>query len=90
MKSFKVLREEKEYLSRELAESCRDYVTLSHKYQEIICSYRFVKTALAQKMLESKEAASLEAATLKIEQYVDTEMMKTAQLSLPLTERSKP
>ena len=89
MKSFKALREEKEYLSRELAEACRDYIDLKYKYEEVVRTSRLVKDMLAEKMLEDKSANSLEEAALKISKAVDLELMKHAQLKLPLNEEGK-
>ena len=89
VKNFKALREEKEYLSRELAEACRDYIDLKYRYEEVVCGYRFIKEALAQKMVENEEATTIEEATLKIKQDVDLELMKYAQLKLPLVKGDK-
>lgn len=89
MKSFKELREEKEYLSRELAEACRDYIDLKYKYEEVVRSYRLVKNMLAEKMLADKSAASLEESVSKINQSVELELMRHAQLKLPLNEEGK-
>ena len=89
VKSFKELREEKEYLSRELAEACRDYIDLKYKYEEVVRSYRTVKDMLAEKLLETESVASLKEADLKIDQAVDLELMKHAQMKLPLNEEGK-
>ena len=82
MKSFKALSEQKEHLSRELADSCRDYIDLKLRYNEVISSYRIVKDLLAKKVVKLKEAATTEEAFLKIKQHIDFEMMKSSQLDL--------
>jgi hypothetical protein len=43
VKSFKILREEKEYLSRELADACRDYIDLKCRHNEILFRYHIIK-----------------------------------------------
>ena len=87
MKSFKALNEQKEHLSRELADSCRDYIDLKLSYNEVVISYQIVKDLLAKKVVELKEATTTEEAFLKIRQHVSLEMMKSSQLDLdfPIT-----
>lgn len=85
MKRFREIIDQKEHLSRELAEACRDYIDLKFKYQEVVGSYRIVKDVLANKLVDSQEAASIEDAFLQINQHVELELTKASQLNLPLT-----
>ena len=78
-KSIQALKDQKEYLSRELADACRDFVNLKYKYEEVAFGYQIVKETLALKMVADKEAESVSSALSKIKQDVEIELMKKTQ-----------
>ena len=86
MKSFKTLSEEKERLSRELADACRDYIDLKCRHNEILLRYRIVKKTLADLMLRFNETTSLVEAEQKISDIMTTELEKSSQLHFPFSE----
>ena len=85
MERFNALSEEKERLSRELADSCRDYVDLKYNYSVLSDKRKILERLLSEKMVKFEEFASLEAAQREIHSIIDFELMKSAQIELTLT-----
>jgi hypothetical protein len=86
MKSFKALSEEKERLSRELADACRDYIDLKCSHNEILLRYHIVKKTLTDLMLRFNEAASSSEAEQKISDIMTAGLEKSSQLHFPFSE----
>ena len=82
---FNTLSEEKERLSRELADSCRDYVDLKCNYNILSDKRKILERLLSEKMMKFEEFASLEDARREIQSIIDFELMKSAQIELTLT-----
>ena len=86
MERFNALSEEKEHLSRELADACRDYIDLKCRHNEILLRYHVIKKALADRMIKFNETTTSQEAAQKISEIMESEMAKNAQLDLPLTQ----
>ena len=86
MERFNALSEEKEHLSRELADSCRDYIDLKCSYDEILLRYNIIKKTLTGLMLRFNEAASSSEAEQKISDIMTSELEKSSQLHFPFSE----
>lgn len=79
MQNLTVLKEKNETLSRELAESCRDFIELRYAFIELREKYT-LQSKTFQNFLMNTECLDEKAATLRIDALIKAEMQNAIQL----------
>ena len=83
MNSIKKLKEDKERLSRDLADSCRQVVDLQFAYQDLHIKYKEQKETFAKFLVKNKHVDSMSSAIDKVEEIIQADK-EPEQLDLPL------
>ena len=83
MNSLKQLKEEKERLISELADSCREIVEIRFSYNDLYKEYNLQKKVLMSVLIKHKYAQTEEEAIEKVNQMIH-DASEPQQLELPL------
>lgn len=82
MNNLSKLKEEKENLSRELADSCRHVVDLQYAYKELHEKYIEQRLNFASFLIKKGHAVSMETAMIMTDEIISKK--ESQQLELPL------